>query len=35
MRIYKVEFPGGCIEEYSANIIVECLYDQVDQEGNR
>jgi hypothetical protein len=34
-RIYQVEFPNGRIEEYSANIIAECLYSQVDHEGNQ
>ena len=30
-----MEFPKGCIEEYTGNIIAECLYSQVDQEGNQ
>jgi hypothetical protein len=34
-RAYQDEFPNGQIEEYSANIIAECLYSQVDQEGNQ
>ena len=34
-RRYQVEFPDGRIEEYCANIIAECLYAQVDQEGNQ
>lgn len=32
-RIYEVTFPDGHTSEYSANIIAECLYSQVDPEG--
>jgi hypothetical protein len=34
-RIYEVNFPDGHTAEYSANVIAECLYSQVDAEGNR
>jgi hypothetical protein len=34
-RVYQVEFPSGRVEEYSANIIAECLYSQVDHKGNQ
>jgi hypothetical protein len=32
-RIYQVTFPDGDTAEYSANIIAESLYSQVDSEG--
>jgi Reverse transcriptase (RNA-dependent DNA polymerase) len=34
-REYKVEFPDGEVLEYSANIIAENLYSQIDSEGRR
>jgi hypothetical protein len=34
-RLYQVMFPDGATSEYSANVIVECLYSQVYSEGNR
>jgi hypothetical protein len=34
-RIYQVQFPNNRIEEYTANIIAENLYSQVDMEGNQ
>jgi hypothetical protein len=34
-RLYQVIFPDGETAEYSANIITECLYSQVDDEGNQ
>jgi hypothetical protein len=34
-RVYKVEFPDGTISDYSANILAEALYSQVDVDGNR
>jgi hypothetical protein len=34
-RIYQVTFPDGDTAEYSANVIAECLYSQVDNEGNQ
>ena len=34
-RIYDVEFPDGSIKQYSANLIAENLYSQVDEEGYR
>jgi hypothetical protein len=30
-----VGFPDGRVEEFSTNVIAECLYSQVDQEGNQ
>jgi len=32
-RIYEVTFPDGHTAEFSANVIAECLYSQVDPEG--
>jgi hypothetical protein len=34
-RLYEVVFPDGTTAEYSANVIAECLYSQVDNEGNQ
>jgi len=34
-RLYQVIFPDGETAEYSANVIAECLYSQVDIEGNQ
>jgi hypothetical protein len=34
-RVYNVEFPDGHTESYSANIIAENIYAQVDEEGKR
>jgi len=34
-RLYQVVFPDGETAEYSANIIAECIYSQVDDEGNQ
>jgi hypothetical protein len=34
-HIYEVTFPDGHSVEYSANTIAECLYSQVDSEGNQ
>ena len=34
-RVYDVMFPDGAIQQYSANIIAENLYSQVDEEGHR
>jgi hypothetical protein len=33
-RVYEVKFPDGHTAEFSANTIAECLYSQVDPEGN-
>jgi hypothetical protein len=33
-RIYEVTFPDGHMEEYSANIIAQNLYSQLDDEGH-
>ena len=32
-RLYEVEFPDGGIGEYTANIIAESIYSNVDEEG--
>jgi len=34
-RVYQVTFPDGNGAKYSANIIAECLYSQVDDEGRQ
>ena len=34
-RVYDVMFPDGAVQQYSANIIAENLYSQVDEEGHR
>ena len=34
-RVYDVQFPDGMIQQYSANIIAENLYSQVDEDGRR
>jgi hypothetical protein len=34
-RIYEVTFPDGHIKEYTANIIAQNLYSQLDEEGHR
>jgi hypothetical protein len=34
-RVYTVEFPDGTEKEYSANIIAESLYSEVDQDGRQ
>lgn len=34
-RLYQVIFPDGETSEYSANVIAECLYSQVDSEGRQ
>jgi hypothetical protein len=34
-RVYEVMFPDGTTAEYSANVIAECMYSQVDNEGNQ
>jgi hypothetical protein len=33
-RVYMVEHPDGAISEFTANVIAENLYSQVDSEGN-
>lgn len=32
--LYEVEFPDGTIREYSANLIAENLYEQIDDDGH-
>jgi hypothetical protein len=34
-RVYQVQLPDGHIEEFSANIIAECIYSQLDDEGRQ
>jgi hypothetical protein len=34
-REYVVEFTDGTTENYFANVIAECMYAQVDSEGNQ
>ena len=34
MREYEVEFPDGATDTFTANLIAENLYSQVDEEGN-
>jgi hypothetical protein len=34
-RLYEVEFPNGNIREYSANVIAESIYSQVDDDEGR
>jgi hypothetical protein len=34
-REYEVEFPDGTMDTYSANIVAENLYSQVDTEGKQ
>ena len=33
--IYNVELPDGAVKQYSANMIAENMYAQVDSEGNK
>ena len=33
-KLYDVEFPGGAIKPYAANVIADNIYDQVDSEGS-
>ena len=32
-RVYEVMFPNGTVNQYSANIIAESLYSEVDEDG--
>ena len=34
-RAYIVEFPDGSVDEYTANIIAENIYSQVNEEGKQ
>ena len=34
-RVYDVQFPDGHVKEFAANVIAECIYSQVDDEGNQ
>ena len=34
-RVYQVQFPDGTLKEYSANVIAENIYSQVDSEGRQ
>lgn len=33
-REYEVEFPDGATDTFTANVIAENLYSQIDEEGN-
>lgn len=34
MQIYLAEFPDGHIAEYSANMVAEAMYENVNEDGN-
>jgi hypothetical protein len=34
-RTYEIEFPDGCSDEYTANVVAENTYAQCDKEGNQ
>jgi hypothetical protein len=34
-NIYEIEFPDGCSDEYTANVIAEKMYAQCDIEGRQ
>ena len=34
-RAYEVSFPGGVVHEYTANVIAESLYSQIDDQGRQ
>ena len=34
-RVYDVMFPDGAIQQYSANLIAESLYEHADEDGHR
>ena len=34
-RAYTAEFPDGCVEPLTANLILQSLYSQIDKEGNK
>ncbi len=34
-RVYHVKFPDGHTEEFSANVIAECLYSKIGDEGRQ
>jgi hypothetical protein len=33
--VYQVQLPDGHIEEFSANMIAECIYSQLDDKGRQ
>jgi len=33
-RLYQVQFPAGHVEEFSANVIAQNIYSQLDSEGH-
>jgi hypothetical protein len=33
-REYEEQFPDGTIDSYTANVIAESIYSQIDKEGN-
>jgi hypothetical protein len=34
-RLYQVQFPNGHVEEYSANVIAQNIYSELDTEGHQ
>jgi len=34
-RLYQVQFPVGHVEEFSANVIAQNIYSQLDSKGHR
>ena len=34
-RVYKVMFPDGEVQQYSANVIAQSIYDSADEDGYR
>ena len=34
-RVYDVMFPDGNVQQYSANVIAQSIYDSVDEDGHR
>ena len=34
-RAYEMSFPGGVVHEYTANVIAESLYSQIDDQGRQ
>ena len=34
-RIYEIEYANGSISEYKSNVLLENLYEQIDNHGNQ
>ena len=34
-RVYDVMFPDGEVQQYSANVIAQSIYDSADEDGYR